>query len=90
MLRCREVTHIVASGEVERLGWRQRMQLRLHLMMCVHCRRYLDQLATIGRLARRVWGPQSTDPGRLARLERRVLAAVHDACHGDHFPEDDS
>jgi len=52
MLKCREITEL-ANGYLEHeLPFLQRAQFRLHIMMCVHCRRYVDQLArTVDLLA---------------------------------------
>lgn len=57
MLSCKQVVdhsdHLLA-GEVSR---RQRLAIYLHLLICVHCRRYLRQLrlmlAALPRLRRR-------------------------------------
>lgn len=44
MLSCREVVkdadHLLDGG----LGWRQRLAIRVHLLICHHCRRYVRQL----------------------------------------------
>lgn len=46
MLTCREVTEL-ASGYLDReLPLLARAQMRMHLLMCSHCRRYVDQLAS--------------------------------------------
>jgi len=73
MLKCREVTYLVASGEISEAGWLKQLEVRLHWMMCRHCRLYAAQLEKLGVMARRVWGPGTTDPAILARLENRIL-----------------
>lgn len=73
MLMCNEVSRLIASGEAERLGWFKRLELRLHLMMCHHCRRYAEQVRALGQLAHQVWGPHTRDEADLARLEERIL-----------------
>lgn len=52
MLKCREITEL-ANGYLEReLPLMEWAQFRLHIMMCKHCRRYVDQLArTVNLLA---------------------------------------
>jgi hypothetical protein len=79
MLACREVSRLVASGEIDRAGWLRRLELRLHLMMCRHCRNYARQVRLIGTAARRIWGSAIEDPGAVADLEQKVLKAFRAA-----------
>lgn len=72
MLRCKEVTRRIASGEFASAAWRERLTVRLHLFMCRHCRRYAAQLGAIGAAARNLRGPRSDSP-TLQRLERQIL-----------------
>ena len=58
MPSCKEVTTAVASDELARRPWGERLMMRLHLMMCWHCRRYAAQLAAIGDAARRLYRRQ--------------------------------
>ena len=47
MLTCQEVTakaSLMIDGE---LGFRERLAVRLHLMMCVHCRRFARQFEAL-------------------------------------------
>lgn len=76
MLRCREVTHLVATGDVESASFVRRLELRLHLMMCRHCRNYVRQIAVIGEAARRLWGRDAADTEEESRLETRVLRSL--------------
>jgi len=73
MYSCREVHDHVARGTVDELGGLARLKLRLHLMMCHHCARYVRQLQTLGEHARRMFG-QQPDPERCRRLETAVMA----------------
>ena len=73
MLRCNEVASIVGSGELEHAGWRRRLAVRLHLMMCRHCRRYARQLAALGELTRKLVGEEPTSRDE---LERRILQSI--------------
>lgn len=81
MLKCREVSRIVATGEIEELPWMKRIEMRLHLMMCNHCREYLAQIFALGRGVRRIFGLEE-DAETLARLERKILA--DGGCGHDH------
>lgn len=78
MLSCKEVARQIASEEfAEARGW-QRFQVRLHLLMCHHCRRYAAQLRAIGRAAQSLWGarPAHEDPDTLNRLAAAILKGV--------------
>jgi predicted anti-sigma-YlaC factor YlaD len=44
MPSCKDVTQHSSDYLDRQLPWWQRPGYWLHLMMCVHCRRYLDQL----------------------------------------------
>ena len=73
MLSCKEVTRKIASDELAEAGWRERLAVRLHLLLCRHCRRYVAQLRAIGAAARNLWWSRSQDPSTLERLERQIL-----------------
>lgn len=46
MLKYRDI-HDRASDYLEkRLSWRARIQFRLHLFICVHCRNFIRQMRT--------------------------------------------
>lgn len=44
MLNCQQVTERASDYLDEALPFSGRLQMRLHLMLCHHCRRYLRQL----------------------------------------------
>ena len=53
MMSCRDVTALSHDPVEGRLAWRQRAAVRLHLLMCVHCRRAFRQLRATLALLRR-------------------------------------
>ncbi len=73
MMTCREVASLIASDGLEGAWWGRRLGVRLHLLMCRHCRRYAEQLRAIGAGARKHWGRQAEDSETLQRLERDIL-----------------
>ena len=73
MLSCKEVTRKIASDEFAEGEWRERLAVRLHLLLCRHCRRYVAQLRAIGAAARNLWGERAQDARTIERLERRIL-----------------
>lgn len=72
MLTCQEVARLVAQDELGASRW-QRIEVRLHLLMCRFCRRYRAQLRAIGDVSRQVFGAATEDASTLARLERSIL-----------------
>ena len=63
MLKCKEVVEKAdALVDGTSLSWRERFALRLHLMMCHHCRRYVRQLQSlVASLRNRTPPPVSDD-----------------------------
>ncbi len=49
---CEEVSHLTSQAMDETLPFSKRLRLRLHLMMCVWCRRNFEQLHLMRDLAR--------------------------------------
>lgn len=44
MLTCKELVARSSDLLDEQLGWREKLALRRHLLLCRHCRRYLRQM----------------------------------------------
>ena len=72
MLTCKEVARLVTQDELGASRW-QRIEVRMHLLMCRFCRRYRRQLRAIGEVARQEVGAATEDAATLARLERSIL-----------------
>ena len=72
MPSCREVTRLLASGEVEISPAVQRILTRLHLLMCDDCRRYSREIRQLGETAREALR-LPLDADRLAALERAIM-----------------
>lgn len=79
MLRCRELVYLVTGGEPAAVPLRRRVAVRVHLLMCGHCRAYVRSLERLRILARALWrGIPAADPERLARLR--------DSLHDEPWP----
>ena len=76
MLTCQEVARSIATDELATAGWRQRLSIRFHLLMCQHCRRYARQIEAIGRATRRVLGSKPLEPGSRERLRDSILDQI--------------
>jgi hypothetical protein len=74
MLRCNEVTRLCASEDIRGAPWRTRIAVRLHLVMCRNCRRYVRELARIGAAARALLRDDADEVDQNEDLIRRVLS----------------
>ena len=79
---CREVTRKLASDELCGAGPWTRASVRIHLLMCRHCRRYARQLRNMRHAARTLWADDVEDVS--GELENRIiddLFAKEDSSH---------
>lgn len=53
MLSCKQVSQLVTEADFRRLSWRERLGMRLHLLICVACARFERQAAFLRTAARR-------------------------------------
>jgi hypothetical protein len=72
MLKCNQVTRLVAAEEYQELGVMKKMEFRLHLMMCSHCHRYVDQIKRLGSGARQRAKSLMADDEQLVRMEKNI------------------
>ena len=61
MLKCRDVPAEASLAIDDELSWQRRLNLRFHVLMCQHCRRYLRQLTRLSRAWRRLHSPASDE-----------------------------
>lgn len=59
MLSCREISERASDLIEGRTSWRVRAEARLHLLMCRHCSRYIEQLKLTMRALR---GARPSEP----------------------------
>lgn len=76
MPTCREVTRMIASGGLAEASARQRLGVRLHAMLCRHCRRYARQMRAIGMAARKVLARPSGEHESVERLRKALLGRI--------------
>jgi len=78
MLKCKEASHLVSQTMETKLSFRQRLGLRLHLMLCDACTQFSLQLETLrlamAQLGRRCENDDSLNLSDEAR--RRIAAAM--------------
>lgn len=54
MLSCKDVTHKISQAQDHTLTRRERIAVRLHLLICGACRHFVRQLAILTAVSRRV------------------------------------
>jgi hypothetical protein len=54
MLSCKEVTRLVSQGLDRRLGFTERLRLRVHLLICDGCSNFTRQMAFLRRAVQRL------------------------------------
>ncbi|MDP1904801.1 MAG: zf-HC2 domain-containing protein [Pseudomonadota bacterium] len=58
MLTCKDASHLISENQERPLGFRERWGLKMHLWMCVSCRRFERQM-TLMRQALRMLGKRA-------------------------------
>lgn len=83
MLSCSEVTRLCASEELRHAPWLRRLRVRLHLLICDHCKRYVRELRLIGAAvrseARRLWPDRGPLEALELSLRDRIRAEIRNA-----------
>ena len=70
---CQDLARAAADGSYAEGAWHVRARLRLHMVSCWICRRYLAQLAWIERTSKQVWASEADEnAGFKSRLLRRL------------------
>ena len=72
MLRCKQVTTIVAQDDLADAGLWLRLKVRLHLMMCRHCAMYAAQIRDLGVKMRERFRNEDEELDT-EELQRRIL-----------------
>lgn len=78
MLDCRHATQLASQAMEQRLPFRQRVALRLHLLMCDACTQFTRQLRLLRRAVAHLGRQVENDPGHglSAGARERIAAAV--------------
>lgn len=56
MLSCKEATQLLSQGQDRPLALRERLALRLHLLVCEACSNFRRQLDFVSRASRQLFG----------------------------------
>ena len=73
MPTCKDVATAIGQDELRTVPWWRGLAVRLHLLMCPHCRRYAAQIRAIGTATRRLFREHGEDPQTLERLQETIL-----------------
>ena len=72
MLSCKDITHKADEFLEKRLPWHTRLAFKIHLFMCVNCRRYVSQIRltinTLRKLGQSEKEPEDHYVAKLADL----------------------
>ena len=60
MLTCKEVSRLVSQGLDRRLGFGERIALRVHLMICTGCTNFSRQVAFLRKAVARFGDPSES------------------------------
>ena len=76
MLNCRQATRLISQSLDAKIPWHQRLEMKVHLLYCVWCRRYAAQLKFLRRATREL-PPESLDavPQSLSNEEKEQMDA---------------
>jgi hypothetical protein len=73
MIRCKELVKIVSSS-TEHLSWAKRMEIKLHLMMCTHCTRYVAHLEALAKVFSSLIRNKTTiDRSKIIQIEDEAI-----------------
>lgn len=70
MLSCKDFNERSSAWLADELSWRERLSMRMHWLMCHHCRRWLRQLRALILGVRHMHG--EADDQEVARVLERI------------------
>ncbi len=76
MLMCRDLAGIASDYTDGELGTRQKLSVKMHLMMCKDCRSFIGNLRASTNLMR-AHSSGKTDPELIRRIDERVAQALN-------------
>jgi predicted anti-sigma-YlaC factor YlaD len=81
MLNCRHVTRLVSQSMDAKLPWHQRVAVRIHLLYCVWCRRYVAQIRFLREAAKEMAVGATTNlaPKLSVEAKEQMRQRLHEA-----------
>ena len=76
MLSCKEIVKTLSSED--RSTWRKRLEVRVHLMMCQHCRKYAKHLEILKSGIKNLFSikDKAADPNKITAIENEVIKKI--------------
>jgi hypothetical protein len=75
MLNCQQASQMISQSLDRRLTWRERFNLRLHLLICTYCSRFSQQLITLRSAFKRIGEQIEQDENILLPIETKTRIA---------------
>ncbi len=79
MLRCKDVVALVGTNAVDRASFGVRLRVRMHLLMCRHCRAYVRSIRQLAATARQLVRDAPASATRDAAREDALLRTMRRA-----------
>lgn len=78
MISCDEATYIISKNQHEKIGIKKWIQLKIHLMMCVYCRRYEKQIRLITKIINKIKSFPETNSSeyKLTSTQKKSLKEI--------------
>lgn len=84
MLSCKEVTDLASRALDMPIAWRQRFGMRMHLMFCRLCRRYVRHLRFLDRALKRARDEKLQCRSVRGRLSEQARERIRRALEDEH------
>lgn len=85
MLMCRDLARIASDYIDDELGTAQKLSVKMHLMMCRHCRSFIGNLRASTTLMQ-AHSSQKLDEEFVRRIEERVAESLNARDPGNRHP----
>jgi hypothetical protein len=82
MFNCRQVSEKISESLDLRLPLRQRMMIRLHVLMCIHCANFRRQLIRMGKAIRHDGSPLKDEPRLSKQTRERISRSLKNQLRG--------
>jgi len=76
MMNCSEVSELVGSGFHEELSFAKNLELKIHFLICKHCRHYANKISALGAEAHRLLGTQEPTTAQMQHLEQQICEKI--------------
>ena len=75
IMNCREIATLVDTDQVQAQSRVDRIQIRVHIWTCWHCRRLFRQIVWLRKLARESVNVEPDNPGLETRILQKLISS---------------